>query len=152
MNLALLWRGAFIDAARHWNSRGAGHQPPLGYDVIKPVGDPVTAADRRFIGYTLDATRHPTFRYQWGEATVNETFRVDGDKLYRTFNVTGTLPEGATILLAKSDKISINAATYTITSDPIQWQLTSNNATLKDHSLSLHLQSGFTTLTYQWIK
>ncbi|MDQ3625209.1 MAG: PA14 domain-containing protein, partial [Verrucomicrobiota bacterium] len=37
MNLALLWRGAFMDAARHWKSRGAGRQPPLGYDLVRPV-------------------------------------------------------------------------------------------------------------------
>lgn len=156
MNLALLWRGAFMDAARHWNSRGGGHQPPLGYDVVKPVGDlpkpAPTAEGRRYLGYTLDATRYPTFRYQWGDATVTETYRPDAGKLYRTFNVTGTLPKGATIHLAKSDKITPHAATYTITSGPTQWQLTSNAATLGSDGLVLPLQSGTTTLTYQWTK
>lgn len=152
MNLALVWRGAFMDAARHWNSRGGGYQPPLGYDVIKPLGELATAEDRRFLGYTLDAARYPTFRYQWGDATVSETYRPDAGKLYRTFNVTGTLPKDATLLLARSEKITPNAATYRITSGPVEWQLTSNNVTLKGDSLNLHLQSGSTTITYQWTK
>ncbi len=37
--LAVAWRGAFIDAARHWNGRGGGAQLPLGFDVIRPAGD-----------------------------------------------------------------------------------------------------------------
>ncbi len=152
MNLALLWRGAFMDAARHWNSRGGGHQPPLGYDVIKPVSEVTTVEDRRFLGYTLAAARYPTFRYTWGQATISETYRPDGGKLLRTLHVTGTLPPGAAILLAKSDKVTPQHAHYTITSGPIRWQLTCDNAILQGDSLTLPLQSGTTTLTYQWPK
>jgi azurin len=32
-NVALLWRGAFMDAGRHWTGRGVGAQPPMGFDV-----------------------------------------------------------------------------------------------------------------------
>lgn len=39
MNVALIWRGAFMDAARHWTGRGGGAQPPLGYDVFSPAPD-----------------------------------------------------------------------------------------------------------------
>ena len=35
MRIALLWRGEYIDAARHWNGRGQGFQPPLAEEVSK---------------------------------------------------------------------------------------------------------------------
>src|SRR5262249_20904735 len=41
MRLALLWHGAFIDAARHWTARGAGFEKPLGDKVLHlPDGSP----------------------------------------------------------------------------------------------------------------
>tara|TARA_R110002096_G_scaffold4501_12_gene21131 strand:+ start:851 stop:2512 length:1662 start_codon:yes stop_codon:yes gene_type:complete len=36
MNVAMVWRGGFMDASRHWTNRGQGNQPPAGYDVLKP--------------------------------------------------------------------------------------------------------------------
>jgi len=42
MNVALVWRGAFMDAARHWTGRGGGAQLPLGYDIFSPAtGEPL---------------------------------------------------------------------------------------------------------------
>jgi azurin len=101
MNLALLWRGAFIDAARHWNSRGGGAQPPLGYDVQQPVGNlapslatlaqptaewPTYDKDQRYegyqwLGYHLDAQRLPTFRYTWHGDLVEDRFFAKGDSI-----------------------------------------------------------------------
>ena len=152
MNLALVWRGAFMDAGRHWNSRGGGHQPPLGFDVVKPVGPVVAATDRKWLGYKLDAHSYPTFRYQWGDATVTDTFRSDGGKLFRTFNVSGALPAGAEIPLASGTTITPNGATYTIAAAPTPIRITSNAATLTKDGLRLLLQSGTTTLTYEWVK
>lgn len=34
MNLALIWRGGFVDVAPHWNGRGSGSKP-AGYDQVK---------------------------------------------------------------------------------------------------------------------
>ncbi len=34
MRPALLWHGAFIDAAKHWTGRGNGFQGPLGDEVL----------------------------------------------------------------------------------------------------------------------
>ena len=99
MNLALVWRGAFIDAARHWNSRGGGHQPPLGYDVIQPLPEGTLpfalvapgarewpkrddwkkvakggrAGDYQWRGYELDSKRNPTFHYEWRGVKVAES-------------------------------------------------------------------------------
>ena len=134
MNLALLWRGAFIDASRHWNSRGGGHQPPLGYDVLRPTGevtpgfhiaaDPATEwpkwdpASRfenfEWKGYTLDAQRRPVFRYTWHEASIEETYTTTGiatktevetpAALVRTLRISGPVPASAWLRLANADK------------------------------------------------
>jgi hypothetical protein len=100
MNLAVIWRGAFIDASKHWNSRGGGAQPPLGYDVVKPTGEvtpaffvadkpdaqwPKWEKDIRYDGfgwkgYSLDAKRNPTFRYTWHDATVEESYEAIVDR------------------------------------------------------------------------
>ncbi len=81
MNLALVWRGAFIDAQRHWTDRGAGFQPPLGYDVFTAAaGQPLAVLEQddtpwpaaenppagyRFRGYRLDGDRRPVFSFDW---------------------------------------------------------------------------------------
>ncbi len=131
MNLTLLWRGAFIDAARHWNSRGGGAQSPLGYDTQQPVGNlspplailekpdsawPSYDKQQRFEGYTwkgysLDAQRQPTFRYEWQGLRVEDSFApkgnaVKGDgSLTRTVRITRTQPLAAGVhwLVAAGD-------------------------------------------------
>ena len=97
LRLALAWRGAFIDAGRHWTGRGQGFQPPLGDGVFTPdaatplalFDDPATvaegpwpagsmrksdgpAAGYRFVGYRLDAAGRPTFLWQWGDCRVED--------------------------------------------------------------------------------
>lgn len=96
MTPALIWRGAFIDAKRHWDGRGSGAQPPLGYNVFSPALDEpslaiLSGADApwptkkaraeglRFRGYTLDAKRCPTFKYDIGCVTVEEFYEPVGD-------------------------------------------------------------------------
>jgi len=86
LRLALIWQGAFIDASRHWEGRGAGFQPPLGDNVIKLTdGVPFAALENdkapwpakdakeqgyRFRGYTLGIKRTPTFEYSFGEIKI----------------------------------------------------------------------------------
>ncbi len=93
-NVALVWRGAFMDAARHWTDRGSGSQPPLGYGVATlernvplavlesgdspwpgapkelPWGD--WPAGYRFGGYVLDKKGIPTFRYTFLGVSVED--------------------------------------------------------------------------------
>lgn len=120
MNLALLWRGAFMDAALHWIDRGGGEQAPLGYDLLRPavdVGVPFAVlasadaewpkADKKqraesftWKGYTLDAKRLPTFAYEWNGVKVTDRFEVEGDataggKLIRTLKLAGPIPANA---------------------------------------------------------
>lgn len=93
MRLALLWRGDFIDASKHWVDRGPGFQSPAGDDVVAlsdgpplaelpdPVKSPWPPPPRhawekapgyRFLGYELDARRRPAFLYAFGEVRVRD--------------------------------------------------------------------------------
>ena len=140
MNLAIIWRGAFIDAARHWTSRGGGAQPPLGYDVLRPVLEaslpfatvsspaadwpklaPKTRADDyQFKGYRLDAKRQPTFSYTWNGVAVTDRFDTEGSgttaagKLTRTLTFTGKVPDNTWFLLAAGWKIEAAGDAFTI--------------------------------------
>jgi azurin len=121
MNLAMVWRGAFIDAGRHWTGRGGGAQAPLGFDVFRPAGelspplavlastsaewpksDPKQRAEGfAWKGYTLDAQRFPTFLYEWDGVKITDRFDVQGDavagagKLIRTLQLNGPIPANA---------------------------------------------------------
>lgn len=94
MRLALLWRGPFIDAALHWEGRGAGFQSPANPNYLKlangvplahleSLGSPWPTDQERasdelrtskyiFNGYTLDGNSWPTFRYTFGEISVTD--------------------------------------------------------------------------------
>lgn len=88
LRLALLWQGAFIDAARHWTDRGSGWEGPLGDNLLTlargpdfavlakadeawPTG-PAKAPGQRFLGYRLTAEDRPTFLYTVGPAHVED--------------------------------------------------------------------------------
>ncbi len=120
MNLALLWRGAFMDAALHWTDRGGGEQAPLGYDLLRPsaeVGVPfaiLASADAEWTkraegyawkGYTLDAKRLPTFLYEWSGVKVSDRFECEGEataggKIVRTLKLAGPIPANAFLRVA----------------------------------------------------
>ena len=130
LNLALAWRGAFLDAARHWNGRGGGAQAPLGFDVFRPAEMsppfaviapgttwPVLEKGARAAGYTwrgyeLDAKRMPTFHYEWEGVKVSERYEVVGDalagegRLMRTLRLDGKIPDGALFRVASAAKIT----------------------------------------------
>lgn len=130
MNLAIAWRGAFMDAGRHWTGRGGGHQPPLGYDVFRPAdlsppfavvskgsAWPGLSKDGRAEGYTwrgyeLDVKRFPIFHYEWQGVKVSDRCEVVGDalvgegKLVRTLKLEGKIPAGAVFRVASAPKIT----------------------------------------------
>lgn len=127
MRLALVWRGAFLDAGRHWSGRGGGLQPPLGDGVFsadkaaavavlaEPSGPwPVhpRISGGTFGGYTLDASGRPTFLWSIGGMQVRETIEpmTDGSAIWlrRTIRLQGR-PKGGTaffrpIMAAKVDE------------------------------------------------
>ncbi len=112
MRLGMIWHGAFIDAARHWNGRGVGFEAPLGDDLLHlPPGQPLAQLESvnadwpegssrdhgfRFRGYSLDDIQRPTFRYEGPGITVADFLKPvisAGDKygqLQRTITLNGT--------------------------------------------------------------
>ena len=122
MRLALVWRGAFIDAGKHWTGRGQGFQPPLGDGVFTPDAAPsiavlaspespwpVAKPDQRaggqgdgvrFRGYSLDAQGRPTFNWSNGGMRISEKIEpvVEGGKtmVRRTIRLAGRPAAGET--------------------------------------------------------
>lgn len=91
MRLGSLWSGGFIEASALWRGQGAGQAHLLGRDTVHfPQGPafarlpspdsswPTNVTERpegfAFKGYSLDATRRPTFRYQLGTVSVEDRF------------------------------------------------------------------------------
>ncbi len=140
MNLALIWRGAFIDAARHWRDRGGGAQPPLGYDVFKadadfapPLAVLASMSDEwpklsngerapgfQWKGYLLDAQRYPTFLYTWQGLKVSDRFDAHGEatsgtgRLVRTVKLLGSIPPNATFRAASGSIKALGNDSYSV--------------------------------------
>src|SRR5262249_39625605 len=88
MRLALVWQGAFIDAARHWTGRGVGVEPPLGDSVLSLPekatfavlaqegeawpGKPAKELGYKFLGYKLTPDQRPTFLYSFRGVRVED--------------------------------------------------------------------------------
>ena len=86
--LALIWHGAFIDAAKHRVGRGDGYQKPLGDHVVSLVRGvpfavladdtapwpkaPATDQGWQFRGYTTDEQKRPQFRYGTNSFVVED--------------------------------------------------------------------------------
>lgn len=116
MNLALVWRGAFMDASKHWNSRGGGYQAPMGYDVFSPAtGEPFAvlasaespwpemterASSYTWRGYRLDAKRFPTFLYEWKGIKIEDRGEVTEKQFTRTLKTSAPLPSGTYLRVA----------------------------------------------------
>lgn len=91
MRLGSVWTGGFIEASALWRGQGAGQAHLLGKDVVNfPAGPAFALLDSpaspwptntakqaegfAFKGYTLDATRRPTFRYAFGDVLIEDVF------------------------------------------------------------------------------
>lgn len=176
MNLAEFWRGAFMDAARHWNSRGGGHEKPLGYDVVQPTGEvtpaffvtekpdaewPVWDKTKRYEGfawkgYSLDAKRSPTFRYTWNGAEVEESYAASGDgnkpegkaTLVRTIKVSGKVPANAWFRVATGQIESKDGSFVLKGVTPARIQVA--GAQIAGKNLVVPAKAGSMTITYQW--
>jgi plastocyanin len=130
MNFTLAWRGAFMDAARHWRSRGGGHQSPAGFDVVRPAElvPPLAVLESQnaewpkftpdqplegyaWKGYDLDQNGVPTFHYTWKGVQVDEKIESSGDfkkggSLVRTLTLKGPIPAKSFLLLSQKAKLT----------------------------------------------
>jgi azurin len=176
MNLAVVWRGAFIDAAKHWNSRGGGHEKPLGYDVFQPTGEvtpaffitdkpdsdwPVWDKVKRYEGfewkgYSLDTKRSPTFRYTWKGAEIEESYTATGDgnkpdgkpTLIRTVKINGTVPANTWFRLATGQLEAKDGSFILKGQTPAK--ISAAGAQLAGKNLVVLAKPGVITVTYQW--
>jgi cytochrome c2 len=128
--LALLWHGAFIDAAKHWNGRGAGFEAPLGDQVLKlPDGPPLVRLDSptanwpqqparelgyQFRGYRLAEKRNPVFLYSFSGLEIEDYPRPVGSQdvfvMQRTVSIAAPQqadapPPGLWFRALRADKI-----------------------------------------------
>ncbi len=112
IRLALIWQGAFIDAARHSNGRGEGYEPPLGDHIIKLAPGPTFAvldkptdpwpttkakpSSYKMRGYRLDEGRRPVFLYSFMGLQIEDhpvaTTKGFDSVFQRTLNLQGDQP------------------------------------------------------------
>jgi mono/diheme cytochrome c family protein len=126
LRLALIWQGAFIDAAKHRTGRGQGYQKPLGSSIVQgPPGAPFAVLDSesapwpaesgkaagwQFHGYTLDDRQRPAFRYAWQAFDITDypvaVTTKDDPELQRTLTIRSEKPAGRLYFRAAvADKI-----------------------------------------------
>jgi azurin len=174
MNLALIWRGAFIDASKHWNSRGGGHQPPLGYDVLSPAfgqpfailpspDSPWPATEERapgyvWKGYRLDDQRYPTFMYEWKGLKVEDRSVAAPDKLIRKLKLHGTVPKNTFLRLATGKIVAVDGS-FWVQADQLKLErqnfenklrITAPGARIVGDNLLLPVAGNEITVTYSW--
>ncbi len=177
----LLWRGAFMDAKRHWTNRGGGNQPPLGYDALKLSSagpgvailanpqDPWPAAknalgenrsrDGKFLGYHLNNADYPTFRYQMGDAIISDEFTPPSlgtapkAAVTRTISITGTPPPNLYVRVADAAVTETAAGTWTI-GESYSLQVVGGTPLVRgNREILVPLSSNSKlTLTYAWLQ
>lgn len=105
MNLAMMWKGKYLDAGAMWNGRGTGHMDPQSEKVIAIGKEPqvgvlaneesqfpdlsrnsheIRKSDLRFRGYSLDKKRYPTFMYSLNEVSFEDFFKPNANGIDRT--------------------------------------------------------------------
>ncbi len=124
---AMLWHGAFIDAAKHWNDRGAGFEGPLGDNILRlPEGVPLavlpdenaawpdaSAKEQgyQFRGYRLEEYQRPRFLYSIGELKIEDFYAPVGEEdvyvMRRTISVQGA-PTGNVFFRAAVADVAAN--------------------------------------------
>lgn len=113
MSLDMIWKGDFIDGARHWINRGQGFQPPAGEQVVTVNrGIPFailesqtskwpkkadTKMEPRFKGYSLNQQQQPTFKYHFGPVSAldSPSPKDNGSGFTRTITIEVPSPGSA---------------------------------------------------------
>lgn len=105
MNLAMMWKGKYLDAGAMWNGRGTGHMDPQSDDAVAIGKEPqvgilanaesqfpdlsrsshqVRKSELRFRGYSLDKKRFPTFMYSLKDISFEDFFKPSSNGIIRT--------------------------------------------------------------------
>ncbi|MCC6463145.1 MAG: DUF1080 domain-containing protein [Saprospiraceae bacterium] len=111
--LVQVWRGGFLDATPMWHERGDGHAEPLGGVVLLNSAAPLApeaaglAIEYRLLGYQLDDSGNPTYRYQAYGQTVSDRLSPleNGKKLAREIRFEEPVVAGLHVCLAKANII-----------------------------------------------
>lgn len=179
LRLALMWTGDFIDAARHWQDRGQGYQPPAGDNLITaPEGEafallasvdaawPEPAArapHSRFKGYRLrNKGQLPEFLYRIGDAVdIADSYaavvsRNGRRALERSISCSGSVPAGSQLVMrvASGEMAQESAGSYLSAAGQ---RLTISGAAAILHGAELLvpvvLDDGRATvsITYEWL-
>ncbi|UUO04442.1 PA14 domain-containing protein [Blastopirellula sp. J2-11] len=175
MRLALIWQGAFMDAARHWSGRGQGFQPPLGDNVYKFASGPdffALASETddwppgnakplgiQFKGYHLDDIRRPTFRYRYDNVDVSDFYEVnksdDFPTITRTIRFVGKPTAPLYYRAATGDIQDLGDGRYKI-NQQLTIQLSPGDAIVRSNQhdllIPIRFQDGEATIrqTYAW--
>jgi cytochrome c553 len=148
-SLNLLWSGKFINAGKHWTSRGVGRVDPHGKNLVN-LGDTGFVSDDpvQFKGHTMDKLRRPTFSYTVGQSIITDAIMPGQslNTLVRTITIKGDKPLTLNVVQGIS-VTSPEKATYIIAK---KWVLNTAEppTTLSQDSLQLVLAPGTHTLTY----
>jgi len=126
--LLQVWKGEFLNATDMWYERGEPQvATAMGSTLVLPGVSPLallanSAAplpdtlddikDLLYKGYTLNASRYPTFQYQYKDVTFTDAFTptADGKGLTRTITVTGK-PSSGTLMLRLGEGTTITSVT-----------------------------------------
>ena len=171
LRLALIWKGEFIDGARHWVGRGQGYQPPSGEEVIKlPKGVAIAqldsaeapwpkeeyrTSDLRFKGYKLNKRQQPTFLYERGNVSIEDMPLPREGKINRTlkFKSSGKSPDN---LYSRVATGNLSGNGNTITLDETLNILSASKPIIRNGEalVPIHFENGSATieLTYTWIQ
>ena len=144
LRLAVIWQGAFIDAARHWTDRGEGFEPPLGDNILRLptkvsfailTGDDEPWPSKRakelgfkFRGYVLADDERPTFHYSHGDIQIADFPNAlagksnEAPSIQRTLTVTSPTPVANLFFLAAAAN-KIEAASDGLYKIDGEWKL-----------------------------
>ena len=120
-SIAQIWKGGFLDTTPMWDNRGDGSSRPLGASIwlgdLPAIGTSTnnqlvsdtlaTDSGYRPLGYAVDASGLPTFRYQLLGATVEDAIRPEENKYFsRELTIKNDGGKTLVALLAQDTKIS----------------------------------------------
>lgn len=119
-NLALVWRGAFLDATPMWDNRGDGSSRPVGLSL--PLGAEHTLGKLssmeeawgekiddtyKFVGYSLNSAGIPNFEYELAGVSISDQIMPmeNSPAFSRTLSFSKNPAGTYYVRLASADKI-----------------------------------------------